>query len=80
MFAAVGPAGRRYQSIAAATVQENVGSAVCLVEHSNSRFESIRYANRFESICFVEKSAFRFTSCHAVFLVYLLYSDKLGNA
>ena len=30
-------------------------------------FYSIRYANRFESIRFVKKSAFRFTSCHAVF-------------
>ena len=28
--------------------------------------DSIRYANRFESIRFVKKSAFRFTSCHAV--------------
>ena len=26
------------------------------------------------AILFVKKSAFRFTSCHAVFLVYLLYS------
>jgi len=32
------------------------------VEHSNSRFDSIRYAIRF-----VKKSAFRFTSCHAGF-------------
>ena len=42
-----------------------------IVEHSGSRFESrfdyIRYANRFESIRSVKKSAFRFTSCHAVF-------------
>ena len=38
-----------------------------LVEHSNSRFDSIRYVNRFESIRLVKKSAFRFTSCHAVF-------------
>ena len=30
-------------------------------------FNSIRYANRFESIRFEKKSAFRFTSCHAVF-------------
>ena len=44
------------------------------VEHSNSRFESIRYANRFESIRFVKKSAFRFTSCHAAFLANLVYS------
>ena len=36
--------------------------------------DSIRYANRFESIRLVKKSAFRFTSCHAAFLVYLLYS------
>jgi len=40
-------------------------TAVSRAEHSNSRFESIR---------FVKKSAFRFTSCHAVFLAYLLYS------
>ena len=44
------------------------------VEHSNSRFESIRFDSLCESILFVKKSAFRFTSCHAVFLVYLLYS------
>jgi len=31
------------------------------------RIDSIRYANRFESIRLVKKSAFRFTSCHAVF-------------
>jgi len=31
------------------------------------RIDSIRYANRFESIRFVKKSAFRFTSRHAVF-------------
>ena len=38
----------------------------------------IRDSNRFDSLCesirLVKKSAFRFTSCHAVFLVYLLYS------
>ena len=44
--------------------------AVSAVEHSNSRFESIRL---------VKKSAFRFTSCHAVFLVYLLYSLSQKN-
>ena len=31
------------------------------------RIDSIRYANRYESIRLVKKSAFRFTSCHAVF-------------
>jgi len=31
------------------------------------RIDSIRYANRFESIRFVKKSAIRFTSCYAVF-------------
>ena len=31
------------------------------------RIDSIRYANRFELIRFVKKSAFRFTSCHAAF-------------
>jgi len=39
------------------------------------RIDSIRYANQFYSLCesirFVKKSAFRFTSCHAVFLAYL---------
>jgi len=43
------------------------------------RIDSIRYANRFESIRFVKKSAFRFTSCHAVFLAYLLYSISRKN-
>ena len=53
------------------------------VEHSNSRFESIRfdsirYANRFESIRLVKKSAFRFTSCHAVcfLFIYCIVSAK----
>jgi len=31
------------------------------------RIDWIRYANRFESIRFVKKLAFRFTSCHAVY-------------
>jgi len=31
------------------------------------RVDSIRYANLFESILFVKKLAFRFTSCDAVF-------------
>jgi len=31
------------------------------------QIDSIRYANRFESIRIVKKSVFRFTSCHAVF-------------
>ena len=43
------------------------------------RFDSIRYANRFESIRLVKKSAFRFTSCHAAFLVYLFYSLSQKN-
>jgi len=38
---------------------------VCLLEHSNSRFESIPFVMRIDSFC--KKSAFRFTSCHAVF-------------
>ena len=38
----------------------------CQLEHSNSRFESIRYVMRIDSFC-KKKSAFRFTSCHAVF-------------
>jgi len=48
--------------------------ALFVIEHSNWRFESIQ----FESIRFVKKSAFRF-SCHAVFLVYLLYSLSQKN-
>ena len=42
------------------------------------RIDSIRYANRLESTR-VEKSAFRFASCHADFLVYLLYSLNQKN-
>ena len=39
------------------------------------RIDSIRYANRLESICLVKKSAFRFTIVvMQFFLVYLLYS------
>jgi len=48
------------------------------LEHSNSRFESdsIRYANRFV-YRLVKKSAFRFTSCHAVFLfIYCIVSAR----
>ena len=40
------------------------------LEHSNSRFESIRFDSLCESISidsFCKKSAFRFTSCHAVY-------------
>jgi len=49
-----------------------------VLEHSNARFESIRFDSlcesiRIDSFC-KKKSAFRFTSCHAVFLAYLLYS------
>jgi len=41
------------------------------------RIDSIRYANRFESIRLVKKSAFRFTSCHAVFLfIYCIVSAE----
>jgi len=40
--------------------------AVSRIEHSNSRFESIRFVMRIDSFC-KKKSAFRFTSCHAVF-------------
>ena len=35
------------------------------------RIDSIRYANRFESIRLVKKSAFRFTSSHAVFFLFI---------
>jgi len=38
------------------------------------RIDSIRYANRFESIRLVKKSAFRFTSSHAVFSRLFMYS------
>ena len=40
------------------------------LEHSNSRFESIRFYSLWESIridSFSKKSAFRFTNCQAVF-------------
>jgi len=40
------------------------------LEHSNSRFESSRFDSLCESIridSFCKKSAFRFTSCYAVF-------------
>ena len=51
-----------------------------VVEHSNSRFESIRFDSLCESIridSFCKKSAFRFTSCHAVFLfIYCIDSAK----
>jgi len=48
-----------------------------------SRFESIRFDSscesiRIDSFC-KKKSAFRFTSCHAVFLTYLLYSLSQKN-
>jgi len=42
----------------------------CKLEHSNSRFESIRFDWLCKSIwidSFTKKSAFRFISCHAVF-------------
>ena len=42
----------------------------CQPQHSNSRFESIRS---------LKKSAFRFTSCRAVFHAYLLYSLSQKN-
>ena len=38
------------------------------------RIDSIRYANRFELIRLVKKSAVRFTSCHAVFSCLFIYS------
>ena len=43
------------------------GSNYSIPIRDSNRIDSIRYANRFESIRFVKKSAFRFTSCHAVF-------------
>ena len=47
-------------------------------EHSNSRFDSIRFVMRIDSFC--KKSAFRFSSCHAVFALnkkykHIKYSD-----
>jgi len=51
------------------SIKRATSSTVHTAEHSNSRFDSLC-----ESIRSVKKSAFRFTSCHAVFLVYLLYS------
>jgi len=52
----------------------------CVVEHSDSRFESIHRfilseSIRIDSFC-KKKSAFRFTSCPAVFLAYLLQSPR----
>jgi len=44
------------------------------VEHSNWRFESIRFDSICESIrinSFSKKSAFRFTSCHAVCFLFI---------
>ena len=60
---------------------------MCWLEHSNSWFESIRFDSLCESIridSFCKKSAFRFTSCHAVFLAYLLslaifFTRRVGN-
>ena len=51
------------------------------LEHSNSRFESILFDSLCESIridSFSKKSAFRFTSCHAVFFlfIYCIVSTK----
>jgi len=45
------------------------------------RIDSIRFVMRIDSNRFVlqKKSAFRFTSCHAVFLAYLLYSLSHKN-
>ena len=45
------------------------------------RIDSIRFDSLCESIridSFCKKSAFRFTSCHAVFLAYLLYYFQLS--
>ena len=48
-------------------------AARSILEHSSSRFDSIRFVMWIHSFC-KKKSAFRFTSCHTVFLAYLLYS------
>jgi len=49
-----------------------LGSRLACMSHPSRAFQFairlIRYANRFESIRFVKKSAVRFTCCHAVFL------------
>jgi len=58
------------QTDSATNKHTNTAGGCCRVEHFNSRFESIR---------FVKKSAFRFTSCHAVFLAYLFYSLSQKN-
>ena len=53
-----------------------------ILEHSNSRFESILFDSLCESILidsFCKKSAFRFTSCHAAFLANLVYSLSQKN-
>ena len=61
-----------------ASVQAAADSTASPLEHFNlTRFESILFDSLCESIridSFSKKSAFRFTSCSAVFLAYLLYS------
>jgi len=54
-------------------VVEN-GKLLLHLEHSNSRFESIRYANRFESIHLVKNRPFDSLVVMQFFLVYILYS------
>jgi len=54
----------------------------CRLEHSNSRFELIRFDSLCESIRIYsfckKKSAFRFTSCHVVFLlIYCIVSARV---
>ena len=69
--------GLRYVSSTTAVVDVPPCGVMCAIEHSNSRFESIRFDSLCESIRFVKKSAFRFTSCHAVFLyIYCIDSAK----
>jgi len=46
------------------------------VEHSNSRFESIRYANRFESIRFVKNRPFDSLVVMQFFLLIYTYGDS----
>jgi len=63
-------------------VQSDVNTSTVGLQHSNSRFES----NRFDSLCesiridsFSKKSAFRFTSCHAVFSCLFIVQSQPKN-
>ena len=57
------------------------GARLLLIPFLRPLSKAFQFAIRFDLLCksiriysFCKKSAFRFTSCHAVFLAYLLYS------